>query len=115
MGKLFSLGFVLLAYSNLVFATAELDQISECVWDKHFTKADELRIKVDELTKKENSATKNKASIVKEKEVAASELKKLRDKKKAFDALKKEQFFNLKEGFKSMFPDEYEACLTEQD
>ncbi len=113
MRKLISFGFILLCYSSLVFATADFNQMPECVWDKYFTKADELRIKVDELTKRENSATGNKASIRKEREKLAGELKEMRDKKKAFDTLKKEKFFAIEEGLKSMFPDEYEACLAE--
>ena len=114
MLKLISLGVVLICYSNLSFATADLNQTSECVWDKYFTKADALRIKVEELTKKESSATgNNKASIHREKEKTATELKEVRDKKRTFDNLRKEKFFNAEEGLKSIFSDEYEACLAE--
>lgn len=113
MRKLIGIGVILLCYSSLVYATADSDQMSECVWDKYFTKADALRIKVEGLTKKENTATGNNASIHNLKEKTASELKKMRDKKKSFDVLIKEKFFDTDEGLKSTFPDEYEACLTE--
>lgn len=113
MRKLIGLSFVCFFFSTIVFATADIDQLSECVWDKYFTKADELRIKVDELTKRESSATGNKGTIRKEKEKLAGELKDLRDRKKTFDSLKKEKFFGVNEGFKSIFPDEYDACLVD--
>lgn len=113
MPKLISIGLILLSFSSVAFATADPNQLSECVWDKYFTNADELRIRVEELTKKESSA-QNKASVRKEKEKAAAELKELREKKRTFDVLKKEKFFNVAEGLKSTFPDEYQACLTEE-
>ena len=61
---------VLVFYSSLSFATADPNQVSECVWDKYFTKADELRIKVEELTKKEAAVGSNKVLIRKEKDKA---------------------------------------------
>ena len=113
MRKMVSLGVFLICYSSLAFATADFNQISECVWDKYFTKADELRIKVEELTKRESLASSSKTSIRRDREKAASELKEVRDKKKSFDTLKKEKFFAEEEGLKSVFSDEYEACLAE--
>lgn len=112
MRKLVSFGMAIITFSSVAFATADPNQLSECVWDKYFTNADELRIRVEELTKKENSA-QNKASVRKEKDKAAGELKELREKKRTFDVLKKEKFFNVDEGLKTTFPDEYQACLVE--
>lgn len=112
MLKLISVGMLFLSFSGLAFATADPNQISECVWDKYFTNAEELRIRVDELTKKEGTS-QNKASVRKEKDRAAGELKEMREKKRAFDVLKKEKFFNVDEGLKSTFPDEYQACLAD--
>ena len=112
MLKFIGVGVILLSFSSVAFATADPNQISECVWDKYFTNADELRIRVDELTKREGSA-QNKATVRREKDRAAAELKDLREKKRTFDVLKKEKFFNVDEGLKSTFPDEYQACATE--
>lgn len=112
MLKFIGVGVILLSFSSVAFATADPNQISECVWDKYFTDADELRIRVDELTKREGSA-QNKATIRKEKNRAAAELKDLREKKRAFDVLKNEKFFNVDDGLKSTFPDEYQACVNE--
>lgn len=112
MRKLIGFAVVLLSFSSLALATADPNQLSECVWDKYFTNADELRIRVEELTKRESSA-KNKASVRKEKDKAAGELKELREKKRTFDVLKKEKFFNVDEGLKTTFPDEYQDCVSE--
>ena len=112
MLKFIGVGVIMLSFSSVTFATADPNQISECVWDKYFTNADELRIRVDELTKREGSA-QNKATVRREKDRAAAELKDLREKKRAFDVLKKERYFNVDEGLKLTFPDEYQVCLAE--
>ena len=112
MLKFIGVGVILLSFSSVAFATADPNQISVCVWDKYFTNADELRIRVDELTKREGSA-QNKATVRREKDRAAAELKDLREKKRTFDVLKKEKFFNVDEDLKSNFPDEYQACLAD--
>ena len=37
MPKTISMGLILLSFSSVAFATADPNQLSECVWDKYFT------------------------------------------------------------------------------
>jgi hypothetical protein len=115
MRKLIYFCLVLLSISSTAFATADSDAISECVWDKYYTKADALRIKVEELDQKGSSEpnAKKKVSILAAKEKASTELKKIREKKRAFEVLKKENLFDDEEGLKSVFPDEFENCSAD--
>lgn len=104
---------ICISISINALATAETDTLTECVFDKYFTKADAVRLKVEELKKSELNEThaKKKSSLRLELNHKTNELKKLRDQKKAYETLKKENFFNADEGLKTVFPDEYDECL----